>query len=151
MRVLETARLRLRWLRPGDEAFVLELLTDPDFRANVGERGVSDLASAARYLAEAAAGYARHGLGMHAMELKAGGTVIGMCGLLRRDTHPDVELGFALLPAARRQGYTLEAAAALVRHGLETLGLSRIVAITAPGNSASMQLLARLGFRAAGL
>jgi RimJ/RimL family protein N-acetyltransferase len=70
-----------------------------------------------------------------------------MCGLLRRDTHPDVEIGFALLPGARRQGYALEAAGATMRLAVESLGLKRIVAITAPDNSDSIRILERVGLR----
>ena len=105
MTVIETARLRLRQLHAGDAAFVVELLTDPDFLANVGDRGVSDLDSAGRYIAAGPiASYQRFGFGLYLMESKDTAAALGMCGLLRRDSHPDVEIGFALLPRARRRG-----------------------------------------------
>jgi RimJ/RimL family protein N-acetyltransferase len=70
-----------------------------------------------------------------------------MCGLLRRDSHPDVEIGFAFLPQARHRGYALEAAAATLQLGVDALGLTRIVAITAPDNAASIRILKHLGLR----
>jgi ribosomal-protein-alanine N-acetyltransferase len=148
MNVIETARLRLRRLTEADAAFILELLTDPDFLAQIGDRGVHNLEDARRYAIEGpGASYARYGFGLYVMELKQSASAIGLCGLLRRDSHPDVEIGFALLPQARGRGFALEAAAATVSWGLETLGLSRIVAITAPANVDSIRILERIGLR----
>ena len=144
----ETPRLRLRPLADADAPFILELLNDPDFLSNVGDRGVRNLQDARRYIeAGPAASHRRHGFGLCAVELKASAVVIGLCGLLRRDTHPDVEIGFALLPRFRHQGYALEAAQAALRLGTQVLGLGRIVAITSPGNSASIRILEALGLK----
>jgi RimJ/RimL family protein N-acetyltransferase len=148
MTILESPRLRLRLLGEADAPFILALLTDADFRANIGDRGVHDLASAARYIAEGpGASYAQHGFCMYAVERKDDGRTLGMCGLLRRDTHPDVEIGFAMLPAGRGQGYAREAALATLQFASARLGLARIVAITAPENARSIRLLEALGFR----
>lgn len=148
MIIAETPRLRLRLLSPQDSGFILELLTDPDFRANVGDRGVYDLPSAARYIEQGpGASYAQFGFCMYAVEHKDSARALGLCGLLRRDSHPDVEIGFAMLPIGRGQGYASEAAAAALKLGIEHFGLKRIVAITAPDNRASIRLLERLGFR----
>ncbi len=150
MTVTESARLRLRWLRAEDAPFILQLLTEREFLANVGERGVHDLERAGLYIEEARRGYARLGFGLYAVQLNSGGEALGICGLLRRDSHPDVELGFALLPGARGRGYALEAAVAMRRYGHEVLHLARIVALTAPHNHTSMHVLERAGFTSAG-
>jgi [ribosomal protein S5]-alanine N-acetyltransferase len=148
MIIAETPRLRLRLLSPADSGFILELLTDPAFRANVGDRGVYDLPSAARYIEQGpAASYAQYGFCMYLVEHRDSGRPLGMCGLLRRDSHPDVEIGFAMLPIGRGQGYASEAATAALHIGTERLGLRRIVAITAPENRDSIRILERLGFR----
>jgi [ribosomal protein S5]-alanine N-acetyltransferase len=146
--ITETTRLRLRELEAADAPFILELLTDPDFRANVGDRGVHDLDSARRYTAQSAgASYRAYGFGLWLVERKADGRPLGLCGLLRRDTHPDTELGFALAAQARGQGYALEAASAVLEIARARFGLERLVAITAPANAASIRLLERLDFR----
>jgi ribosomal-protein-alanine N-acetyltransferase len=148
MIVTESARLRLRHLEETDAAFVLELLTDPDFLSNIGDRGVHDLESALRYIATGPrASYARFGFGLFLMERKRDTQPLGLCGLLRRDTHPDVEIGFALLPGARGQGYAIEAARATMQFGTQALGLSRIVAITAPDNVTSIRVLEGVGLK----
>jgi [ribosomal protein S5]-alanine N-acetyltransferase len=146
MSVAETARLRLRELASGDACFIVELMNDPDFLLYVGDRGVRTPEDAQRYIASGpAASYARHGFGLYVVELKMSAAAAGLCGLLRRDTHPDVEIGFALLPRFRRRGYTLEAARAVMRLALGPLGLTRIVALAAPGNLASIRILEALG------
>ena len=146
--VIETKRLLLRTLSEADAPFVLALLNDPDFLAQVGDRGAHDLESARRYVHEGpGASYARYGFGLNLMQLKRSSAAIGLCGLLRRDSHPDVEIGFALLPEARGQGLALEAAAATVSWGLSTLALKRIVALTAPENTGSIRILERIGLR----
>jgi ribosomal-protein-alanine N-acetyltransferase len=144
----ESARLSLREIREDDAAFILEVLTDPDFLANVGDRGVHDLASARRYVAESVrTSYRSHGFGLYLVERRADAAPLGICGLLRRDTHPDVEIGFAFLPRARGKGYALEAARATLEFARGTLALTRIAALAAPHNRRSIQLLERLGFR----
>jgi RimJ/RimL family protein N-acetyltransferase len=148
MCIAETARLRLRHLTSDDAPFILELLNDADFVANVGDRGIHSLDDARRYIATGpVASYTRYGFGLYLVEVRDSGLPIGICGLLRRDTHPDVEIGFATLPRARRQGYTLEAAEAAMQLGIEACGLQRVVAITAPHNLYSIRILERLGLK----
>jgi RimJ/RimL family protein N-acetyltransferase len=148
LKIAETTRLRLRQLTLDDATLVLALLTDPDFIRNVGDRGVHSATDARRYIESGPlASYERYGFGLYLVELKSPAEGIGMCGLLRRDTHPDVEIGFGLLPRFRRQGYTLEAARAVVQLATGPLGLTRIVAIAAPFNLASIRILETLGLK----
>lgn len=148
MIVRETQRLRLRYLTLHDAAFILELLNDPDFIRNIGDRRVRTLEDARRYIQSSpVTGYAKAGFGLYLVELKESATPIGVCGLLKRDYLEDVDVGFALHEGFRRQGYAFEAAEAVMCHGREVLGLSRIVAITSPDNDASIKLLRRLGLR----
>nr|QQZ48987.1 hypothetical protein JKL49_17315 [Phenylobacterium glaciei] len=58
--VLETERLFLRHLTPDDDAFILELLNEPGFLENIGDRKVRTLEDARRYVADGpAASYVR--------------------------------------------------------------------------------------------
>src|SRR5262249_51094838 len=50
VKVLETDRLELRRLTPGDSAFILELLNDEAWLRYIGDKGVRNLADARRYL-----------------------------------------------------------------------------------------------------
>jgi RimJ/RimL family protein N-acetyltransferase len=136
----------------GDAPFVLELLNDAAFIRHIGDKGVRSEADAVAYVeAGPRASYARHGFGLLAVERRDTGEAIGICGLLKRDALPEPDLGFAYLERARGQGFAEEAARAVLRHAGETLGLSRILAITSPDNEASIGLLRKLGFRFAGM
>jgi RimJ/RimL family protein N-acetyltransferase len=75
------------------------------------------------------------------------GTPIGMCGLVKRDTLPDPDVGFAFLERYWSKGYGAESATAVLEYGHRCLGLKRIVAITAPDNHGSMALLNKIGLR----
>ena len=147
LHTLDTPRLRLRPFTPADAPFALRLLNEPSFLQHIGDKGVRTEADAIAYLQNGPmASYARHGHGLMAVELKATGEPIGMCGLLKRDNldHPD--LGYAFLPEFGSKGYALEAAAATLEDAVAALGYSTLLAIVSPGNTASIKLLGKLGF-----
>ena len=148
MKILETERLVLRWFSADDAEFMLALLNDPAWIKYIGDRGVRDVEGARAYIERGpVAMYHKYGFGLWAVELKGDGTVIGMCGLVKRDGLDDVDIGFAFLPAWRSQGYAYEAATATMAYARGTLGLERIVAITSQENEASGRLLERVGLR----
>jgi RimJ/RimL family protein N-acetyltransferase len=62
----------------------------------------------------------------------------------------EVEIGWRFRRAAWGQGYATEAAAPVLRHALETLGLPEVVADIDPANHASRRVAEKLGFRPAG-
>lgn len=146
--VLETERLTLRRLSTDDAEFVLALLNEPSFLRYIGDRGVRNLEEAADYiLNRLVASYERNGFGLYLVELKEGRIPIGISGLVKRDTLPDADIGFAFLPAYWCKGYAVESAAAVMNYAREVLGLTRIVAITSPDNEASERLLGKIGLR----
>jgi RimJ/RimL family protein N-acetyltransferase len=145
---LDTGRLELRPFTADDADFVLRLLNEPSFLHYIGDRGVHDHESARRYIDEGpVASYALRGHGLMKVVRKADGEPLGMCGLLKRDTLPDADIGFSFFPAYWSQGYAIESAGAVMRHARDVLGIGRILAITTKDNESSMRLLRRLGFR----
>lgn len=148
--MIETPRLRVRPLEERDAAFILELVNDPDWKRFIGDRGLRTLEDARTYLRNGPmAMYARVGFSLDCVVSKETGAPLGICGLIKRDTLEDVDLGFAFLPRGRGQGYAAEASAAVLGHAWE-LGLRRVVAIVSPGNDRSIALLEKLGFRLEG-
>ena len=100
MQVLETPRLVLRWVTTDDAPFIFELLNEPSFLQYIGDKGVRSLEDARNYiLTGPVASYQRFGFGLYLVLLKESGTPIGMCGLLKRDSLPDVDVGYAYRPA----------------------------------------------------
>jgi len=142
----ETQRLVLRRLEFPDAPFVVELLNQPSFIKNIGDRGVRSIADAHDYLrAGPMAMYDRFGLGLLHVARKSDGAAVGMCGLLQRDILPDIDLGYAFLPAYWGGGLAFEAAQATLRHGVQKSGLKRVIGVVSEGNDASIRVLEKLG------
>ena len=148
MTVIETERLTLRRMLPSDAELMLETLNEPAFIRFVADRGVRTIADAADYIAtKIAPSYEQHGFGFFIVELKASRKPIGVCGLVKRETIDDVDIGFSLLERFSGNGYAYEAAAAVMDYGRTVHGLKRIVGFTAPDNHRSIKLLEKLGLR----
>jgi [ribosomal protein S5]-alanine N-acetyltransferase len=145
--VMETERLVLRQFDLDDAGFIVRLLNEPSWIKYIGDKHVRDATDAETYLrAGPLRMYEKHGLGLYMVETKASNQAIGMCGLIKRDSLDDVDVGFALLAEFRGMQYAFEAASATVAFGLHVLKLPRLVAITLADNRASVRLLEKLGF-----
>jgi RimJ/RimL family protein N-acetyltransferase len=147
MMVMATERLTLRELNSHDAPFILQLLNEDGFVRFIGDKGVRTLADARDYIQKGPVdSYRRHGFGLYLTSLHDG-TPIGICGLVRRDALPDVDVGFAFLTRHWSRGYASESAAAVLEHGRTTLRIGRIVAITSLDNHGSMAVLEKIGLR----
>lgn len=145
--VIESARLRLRTLSLDDAAVYLKVMNTPLFLRWIGDRQIRTEAQAREALAVGPLTMqSMHGFSLCLVERKSDGAAIGMCGLIKRASLVDVDLGYAYLPEFAGQGYASEAASAVLAHA-RTLGLTRVVAITTPGNDASDAVLRRAGMR----
>ncbi|PFK31209.1 GNAT family N-acetyltransferase [Bacillus cereus] len=148
MNILETERLTLRLQTSDDAAFILELLNDPSWLRFIGDRGVKTLEDARSYILNGPIRmYEQFGFCLFLVERKTDHLPIGICGLVKRDTLEDVDIGFAFLPKYWGKGYAYEAASAVMAHGKDTLGLNRIVGITTQDNYASAKLLKKVGLQ----
>ena len=151
MRPIETERLRIRPFTLADAPFALRLLNEPSFIEHIADKGVRTLAQAETYLAEGPlASYAARGHGLWLVEHRVTAAPMGMCGLIRRDTLPEVDLGYAFLPEYWGLGFAREAARACLAWGRESLGLEAVLAIVTSTNAASIRLLEDLDFRRTG-
>ena len=144
--IVETKRLTLRKINIEDAAFILRLVNDPSFIANIGDKGVKNLHDAEGFIRD---GYwtnqKRPGYGMFLVELKEERVPIGGCGLLYRNTLDVTDIGFAFLPEYRDRGFAYEAAEAILKYGHSTLGVKKIVGLTSEDNLSSINLLKKLG------
>jgi RimJ/RimL family protein N-acetyltransferase len=143
--VIETERLRLRRFTDDDRDTVARWNADPDFTrhlAGVQTREQSD---------EGFDRWQRHwgeqGFGLLAVELKESGELIGRVGPQYHRLWPqDPEVGWALDPGWWGRGIASEAGAASVAWAFGDLGFRRVVSITTEANSASRNVMAKLGF-----
>ena len=148
MNLIETDRLVLRKLSTDDAGFILDLLNQPSFIQFIGDRGVRTLEDAENYIMKGAvASYERFGFGLYLTLLKEGEVPIGICGLVKRESLADVDIGFAFLPQYWSKGYAFESASAVLAHARNTLGLKHVVGITTPNNHGSIRVLEKMGFK----
>ncbi len=146
--ILATDRLRLRLLTLDDAPFILRLVNEPSWLEFIGDKGVRNEDDARTYLAQGPLDmYAKWGFGLYLVELRDGAIPIGISGLIKRESLPDVDIGFAYLPEFHRKGYGYEAAIAVLAHARNDYALKRIVAITSPRNRSSIRLLEKLGLK----
>jgi [ribosomal protein S5]-alanine N-acetyltransferase len=146
--ILETERLLLRHLSIEDADFILELLNEPSFIRNIGDRGVRTIDGANSYILNGpVASYAKNGFGLYLVKLKETDESIGMCGLIKRDTLEDVDIGYAFLPRFWSKGYAVESARAVKQYAKNAIGLNRIVAIVDPENEGSIRVLEKIGLQ----
>ena len=145
-RILETDRLNLRLLDEGDAEFYLRLVNQPGWLRYIGNRGVHMAEHARQAIAQGPLTmHARHGFCLYLVERHDTLERLGICGLIKRDTLPDVDIGFAFLEEHCGKGYAWESAKAVLEYGRAGLGLRRIVAIVSPENSISISLIKKLG------
>ncbi len=147
MTQLETPRL---WLRPlaltdledlaaiysDPEVMRYRLLSQPASRKQTQE-------SLKSYLAH----WEQHGFGRWATIYKVNRQLIGHCGLEYLADLNEVEVNYLLARQYWRQGLATEAALTLIRYGLQTLQLKRLVAIAKPENLASLRVMEKTGMQ----
>jgi RimJ/RimL family protein N-acetyltransferase len=147
MHILDTERLRLRTLAAEDAPFYLAVVNTQGFIEFIGDRGIRTVDAAREAIANGpVAMQATLGHSLYLVERKEDGAAIGMCGLIKRETLTDVDIGYAYLPQFGGQGYATEAAAGVLAYA-PTLGIPRLLAITSPGNDASNAVLRKIGMR----
>ena len=155
MIITRTQRLVVREIEVSDAAFILCLVNEPSYHANIGDRGIRTLEDAMTYCEMVLRlSYHENGFGLYLVLLSDidgnEEAPIGFCGLINREGLEGVDLGYALMPGHWGKGYAKEACLAVMDHARNDLGLESLSAIVAKHNDASIGLLCRLGFQRAG-
>lgn len=147
-KILQTERLLLRQFNINDVDFIIQLLNSPGWIKNIGDRNIKTAVQAKNYLLNGPVqSYQLHGFGLSLVLLKDTNTPIGMCGLIKRDNLPHVDMGFAFLPAYTGKGYCYEMASATLAYAKNNFKLPRIIAITLPTNISSINVLKKVGMK----
>ncbi len=144
--ILDTERTVVRELSLDDASFFVELLNTPDWLRFIGDRKVRDLVSAETYLANSfLRSYAENGFGYYLIQLN-NAEPMGICGFLKKSFLQYEDFGFALLPKYQGLGYGFEAAAAILKYGVDQFNFAILDAVTDPRNIKSKALLQKLDF-----
>jgi len=148
MLITETNRLLISKITLNDAPFFLELTNTPNWLKYIGDRNLKTVKDAKDYLKKGTLkSYKDHGFGFYKLVLKdMDNTLIGICGLIKREQLDEVDIGFALLPEHENKGFGYEASVAVLRLAKEQFSLKKLVAITLSTNKNSINLLEKLGF-----
>lgn len=156
---LETPRLVLRTFEAHDVDAWIAMFTDPEVTRFLGPSSQAlprtaqtfqlqmQMQMQMRLAMEAELGYA-----MWAVEHRSTGDFIGQCGLrpaARMDPSAgsEIDLGYHFARACWGQGYATEAVVAVLARGLETVGLTRVMAVAEPENIGSWRVMGKAGMR----
>ncbi len=144
--MFRTERLWAEPLAPAHFDDLMRFHSDPQHQAFLG--GVRDEAWTRAYLDRNLAHWEQHGFGLWMLRLDPDGPVIGR-GLLRHlplDDRDEVEIGYSFVPELWGRGLGTEIARACLDQGHQR-GLTSLVALTLPHNTASRHVLEKAGLR----
>ena len=145
--ILETPRLLLREMSPGDLDFISEMLEDPlvmRFYPKIYSRE-----EAAAWIERQLDRYARHGSGLWLALERATGEPVGQIGLLRQmvDGVEEPEVGYLLHRRHWSRGLATEAAASVRDWAFHTRGEPYVVSLIRPENLPSQAVALRIGMK----
>ncbi len=143
---IETGRLLLRNTQPEDVSALVSMWTDPAVTQFMG--GPKDAEWLRQTFTQDADQPDPATYDQWPVIEKLTGRLIGYCGLLDKDVEgrQEVELVYALVPAAWGKGYATEIALALREHASGVMGLRRLIALIEPQNEPSIRVAERVGF-----
>ena len=173
MSPLETARLIIRPFIMDDLDALYQILDVELSEADFGTEGAQSRDERREWLTWAVLNYDQLAkmyqppYGDRAIVLKQTGQLIGAIGYvpcmmpfgqlralaagldeaIRRRSTCELGLYYALAPAHQRQGYTSEAAVAMVEYAFQSLGLRRVVATTTYDNEGSIGVMRKIGMQ----
>lgn len=148
MTILTTKRLFLDLATKKDAPFLFQLMNDPSYIKNIGDRNIKTFTDAKTYITEKyIKSYKDNGYSYYVIKLKDNLEPIGICGLINRQEMKFIDIGYALLPKFTNKGFAFEATKALHDFAQNTLKINDIVAIIDPENLKSRALIEKLGFK----
>jgi RimJ/RimL family protein N-acetyltransferase len=143
--ILETDRLALREITPGDLDFLAEMLADPEVARFYPKALTRDETRA--WMEMNGRRYAESGHGVWLVLDRHAGHPVGRCGLTIQtvDGVPEPEIGYSMHRPFWRRGYATEAALGVRRWAFEVKGLERVISLVRPENLPSQGVARRLG------
>ncbi|MBL7718688.1 MAG: GNAT family N-acetyltransferase [Flavipsychrobacter sp.] len=149
---VETQRLVLREIVPGDSKALFAMDSDPEVHTYLGNNPITELQQAEKAIAHIRQQYLDNGIGRWAVIERASGELIGWAGLKLvkevRGGHADYyDVGYRFAKPYWGQGYATESALASVAYGFNVMKLDVLNATADTGNLASIKVLQKAGLK----
>ena len=147
---IETSRLILRPFELGDVQAALAWFGDPIVMRFTPTGADTSIEQTKARVANYQEHQTAHGFSRWIMLDRRLGRPIGDSGLLELQEYGWIDLGFRLAQSSWGKGLATEAASAWVRAAFHDFHIDRLISFVHPGNVASIRVLEKLGFHAAG-
>ncbi len=137
-------------MAPWDEADWLDfrhIAADPEVVRYIGDGQPWSGERCRLFVLKQMALYQERGFCLWKLQPRSGGALIGFCGLQPLMETGEIEIGWWLARAYWGKGIATEAARAAFADAIERAGLARIVSIAQPANTASINIMRKLGMR----
>ena len=148
--ILQTPRLSLAPLAPGDGEYIAPIFADPRVMAHWDYPEIEEAGTVDQLIAAQVEAMSQDAGFYWAMRRLEDNVLVGCCDVAEIDwRHRRAEVGFVLAYAYWGEGYALEAMHAVIDH-VAGLGLKRLTARIHIGNTRSETLLRKLHFQEEG-
>lgn len=145
---IETDRLLLKPISKSDASFILKLYNSATFIQFIGDKKIRSLEDAENYITEKfLAQLERLGYGNYLIVRKSDQMKIGAVGIFEREGLDVQDIGFSFLDEYQGKGYGFESASKLLETAFADFNLNGISAITSKENTASQNLIKKLGLK----
>ncbi len=143
---MQTERLYFREFTMDDAPLLMDLNSDPDVIRYTGDKLITDLEEYKKILSDIILPQYKNKMGRWAVCLKSNDEFIGWCGLKYLADSNVTDLGYRFFKRHWGKGYATESAKAVIDYGVNVLQLKNIVARAAKENTASINVIKKLGF-----
>lgn len=147
--ILDTERLRLRWLREDDFEEYAKMCRDPEVMRFLGGTLMTDI-EIWRQMASIMGHWYFRGYGIWAVEEKSSRKLIGRIGCLNPIGWPAFEVGWTLARDCWGKGYATEGARRALAYAFNELDRDHVISLIAPQNTGSIRVAERLGEKVEG-
>ena len=144
--MLSSARVRLDPISPRQARAMLAGRPEPDLPWADGFPMPAVRGALERIVTAEGSGYLLQPFFAYVIVRRSDGLAVGDAGFHGPPEDGEVEIGYALVPAARGEGLATEATELLVTWAREQPGVRRVCARIDPSNEPSRRLLERIGF-----
>ena len=147
MILFETPRLLVRHLQLNDLDAMHAIFSDPIVTRWAGDGSPLSREQCEQWIAISQRNYATRGFGASAVIERAGGAMIGVCGIVCAPGSTVPEIIYMFGQPWWGRGYAGEVVPPMLRYGTGQCGLPRVMATIAPENAASQRVATRAGMR----
>lgn len=151
MNILETKRLVLRKWEDADCEALFEILQDEEVVRDIDDSKPFSLKKTQEFLETMEKSDRENGFCRWKVIEKSSGEIAGSCGFGKISETGEIELGYLFAKKHWGKGFATEIAEAAVYYGFNKLNFREIIALTAPENIASQNVLEKVGFKKRGL